>query len=159
MSRYPQRAHMQPTRCTIEIVSGSFCDAESAPDMPFAICAPHALELYRRMHELVTDVRENHRAYPDIHAAVVEGVRERKNTRRHQVYYVRVGELIKIGVTKDLRQRLTHYPPGSQLLAVERGGEDLESRRHAQFRHLLADRKEWFHPGAELLAHVEKLAA
>lgn len=126
--------------------------------MPFPICADHALTVYRRMQQIVTEVRQDPRAYPDVVAAAVEGVREQHNSPAHRVYYVRVGALIKIGTTKQLRQRLGSYPPGSELLAVERGGEQTESRRHAQFDHLLAERKEWFHPGADLMGHIADLA-
>jgi hypothetical protein len=157
--RYNHASRIVPPSCTVSLPEGGFCDANSAPDMPFAICAQHAVLLYRRMQEMVTEVQVNHRDFPDIHAAAVEGVHERGNTSSHQVYYVQVGPLIKIGVTKQLRQRLAKYPPGSELLAVEQGGEDMEGRRHRQFCHLLAERKEWFHPGADLMDHIAKLAA
>jgi hypothetical protein len=73
------------------------------------------------------------------------------------VYYVRIGDLIKVGMTAQLKQRLGNYPPGSELLATELGGEALETRRLNQFRHLLAHRKEWFHPGEDLMAHIATL--
>jgi hypothetical protein len=73
------------------------------------------------------------------------------------VYYIRVGELIKIGYTRDLDQRLRAYPPDAELLATEIGNELIEQAGHAQFGDLLAARAEWFHPGPALLAHIEAL--
>jgi hypothetical protein len=110
------------------------------------------------MHGMVTEVMQNHRAHPEIHNAVVRQVDAKReaaaNTAEHQVYYVRVGDLIKIGVTRNLKLRLNSYPPGSKLLAVEPGGEAKEAERHRQFRHLLAARNEWFRPGADLMLHI-----
>lgn len=101
----------------------------------------------------------NHREYPELHDAVAEAVRDERLALRHSVYYVRVGDLIKIGKTTQLRQRLLNYPPGSELLAVEYGSGDIEAMRLHQFRHLLAERKEWFRPGEDLLAHIATLKA
>jgi hypothetical protein len=136
-----------------------FCDAEGAPDMPFPICARHAISLYRYMHEMVTEVRTNYREHMDVHHAMLDEVHAQTNTAQHRVYYLRVGDMIKIGVTTQLDRRVASYPPGSELLAVERGGLDLEARRHAQFSHLLVGRKEWFRPGPDLLDHIAALAA
>jgi hypothetical protein len=157
MSRYNRVSRIVATRCTIETPDGPFCDADGAPDMPFPICAQHAIELYRRMHEMVTAVQGKHREYPQLHDAVVQAVKDEADATPYVVYYVRVGDRIKIGRTMQLRQRLANYPPGSELLAVESGKSNLEARRISQFHHLLADRKEWFHPGADLLAHIARL--
>jgi hypothetical protein len=163
MPRYSRSARIQGTHCTVETTSGNFCDADSAPGSPFPICARHATLLYRWMHGMVTEVMDNHHDYPDIHNAMVGEVADaahaKVNTRQHKVYYVRVGDLIKVGTTSQLDKRMHAYPPDSVLLAVEPGGEEVEGRRHRQFRHLLAHRKEWFHPGADLLAHIAALPA
>jgi hypothetical protein len=141
--------------------SGNFCDADGAPDLPFAICSRHAVALYRRMHEMVAEARSNYREPALLNAVVREVSAERyakANTKRHRVYYVRVGDLIKIGMTTNLKQRLSAYPPGSQLLAAELGGQAREAQRHREFSHLLASRKEWFHPGPDLMAHIDALS-
>lgn len=162
MSRYMRVTRNEGTRCTVESDGGRFCDAPSAPGSPFPICGNHAVELYRWMQGMVSDVMDNYREHLDVHAAMVQGVADQEyakaNTRQHRVYYVRVGDLIKIGMTARLRQRLNAYPPDAQLLAVEPGGEALEGQRHHQFRHLLAHRKEWFRPGPDLMDHIAKVS-
>lgn len=146
------------TRCTIEVFAGQFCDLQRAPDMPFPICADHALRLFRRMQSMIQEAKDSGLAIPGLIDNLLEQDRARANTPQHRVYYLRVGELIKIGTTKrNLKDRIAAYPPNSALLAVERGGEELEARRHRQFHHLLAERKEWFRPGAELMEHIAGL--
>lgn len=74
------------------------------------------------------------------------------------VYYLRVGDLIKIGQTSDLPSRLASYPPNAALLATEPGERDiLEAERHAQFASTRAHRREWFHPSAALIEHINNL--
>jgi hypothetical protein len=73
------------------------------------------------------------------------------------VYYIRVGKFIKIGTSKDVDKRLKSYPPGAKLLATEPGGYQREAERHAQFAAHLAERKEWFTPGPELMTHIKNL--
>lgn len=152
MTRYTRVSRNQGTRCTIEFDTGRFCDAPSAPGSPFPICTNHAVALYKWMNGMVSEVMENHQQYPDIHNAVVDHVADegyaRANTVAHRVYYIRCGDLVKIGTTRHLAARMHAYPPDAELLAVERGGEALEISRHHQFGHLLAHRKEWFHPAA-----------
>jgi hypothetical protein len=71
------------------------------------------------------------------------------------VYYLRVGDQVKIGFSSDVRRRLRAYPPGSELLAVEPGDKKLERRRHNEFFEWLAAGREWFEPSAELLKHIQ----
>lgn len=77
------------------------------------------------------------------------------------VYYVRLGDHIKIGTTNDLAKRLRslyadHDP--DLLLAVEPGGYSVEQYRHAQF----SDERVWsnrelFNPSRRLLDHIADL--
>lgn len=128
-----------------------------AKDMPFPICAEHAAILFRRMQQMIQEFQEDPMAQPQVLDAVLQSERAAKNTPLHRVYYIRVGDLIKIGVTKSMRVRMQAYPPNAELLAVEQGGEDLESARHHQFRHLLAHRQEWFRADGDLMQHIADL--
>jgi hypothetical protein len=73
------------------------------------------------------------------------------------VYYLQVGERLKIGYSVDVKRRMRAYPPGSRLLAVEPGDRDLETRRHRQFAGSLTDGREWFSPTLDILELVQEL--
>lgn len=73
------------------------------------------------------------------------------------VYYIRVGSLVKIGVTTGLTHRIKAYPPDATLLATEAGDRAVERQRHEQFAESLAHGREWFFPSAALIAHINLL--
>lgn len=73
------------------------------------------------------------------------------------VYYIRVGELIKVGTTSDLPKRMMAYPPNAELLVTETGSYDRETQRIVEFTEYLAGRREWFHPGPRLMDHIDTL--
>lgn len=73
------------------------------------------------------------------------------------VYYVRVGDLIKIGTTGNLRDRMRGYPPNAALLASEPGGCKLEQQRLTQFADTRAERWEWFRQSPALIEHINSL--
>lgn len=111
------------------------CQKKPAADLP--ICATHR-------DEVLKVTRDKARAK-----------RTTGNGRKHVVYYLRVGDLIKIGYTFKLEQRLRQYPPDAVLLAVEPGDEELEKQRHHHLRHSLARGREWFHPTPEVEEFVQ----
>jgi hypothetical protein len=73
------------------------------------------------------------------------------------VYYIKVGKYVKIGTSRNLDQRIKHYPPDAELLATEPGGRKIETMRHQQFAKYLSARHEWFEPGPKLMRHIEGL--
>lgn len=73
------------------------------------------------------------------------------------VYYLRNGDLIKIGYAKNVFLRMAHYPPNAELLAVEPGSKALERARHGQFNHYLRYGREWFREGPELTEWVDRI--
>lgn len=77
------------------------------------------------------------------------------------VYYVRFGDRVKIGTTKDLTKRLAHIPH-DEVMATEPGGVYVERQRHQQFRHLRAkvgQGREWFQLTPELTEHIAAVRA
>lgn len=156
----PQLIHR---RCTAESFDGNFCDEISVDGMPFPICARHAILVYRHLQDLV----EMANATPEARAAaalrMLEGDRAEQARREASpswcVYYLRIGDVIKIGTTSNLAQRLANYPPMAELLARERGGPELEVQRHTQFAGLLRHGKEWFAADAKLLDFIASIAA
>jgi hypothetical protein len=94
----------------------------------------------------------------DFPLSVGESIRDRVRAQREVVYYMRVGEHIKIGRTVHLNARFKQLQ-ADEILATEPGGSQLETDRLKQFAHLKADdgRREYFHPGPDLLEHVAQL--
>jgi hypothetical protein len=72
------------------------------------------------------------------------------------VYYVKVGQYIKIGTTTNMRQRMLDLAVDA-VLATEPGGRALERQRHQEFADLRAIRNEYFWPEDRLLDHIEQV--
>ena len=60
------------------------------------------------------------------------------------VYYLRVGDLIKIGHTRQINSRLAVYPPKSELIAIRDGGRAFERAEHRRYAEHLEYGREWF---------------
>lgn len=78
-------------------------------------------------------------------------------TRTSIVYYLRFGNLVKIGTTTNLPQRMQAIPH-DELLATEPGNARLEHSRHSQFKNL-RHKGEWFRYEEPLTTFIAKLAA
>lgn len=79
---------------------------------------------------------------------------ERKRLDRTVVYYVRIGDLVKIGTTVAMGRRMRGIAP-DEILATEPGDHKLERLRHRQFRHLRTGKNgERFRAGSDLMAHI-----
>lgn len=127
--------------------------------MPFPICTRHALELYRHMRTVIDAVTATNAQKINAASATVNGARADKLKREpgSTVYYVLVGDMIKIGFTTSLEARLPNYPPGTKLLARESGGKPLEQRRHGEFARYRTARNEWYRIEQPLLDHINEL--
>jgi hypothetical protein len=74
------------------------------------------------------------------------------------VYYVRRGNLVKIGTTTSPHKRFEALLP-DEVLAWEPGGKQGEDLRHQQFRHLRVTRRgEYFRRDEALDAHIGAIA-
>jgi hypothetical protein len=74
------------------------------------------------------------------------------------VYYLRLGERVKIGTTANPRQRFTQIVH-DEVLAFERGDRRLEQRRHHEFAEQRLGTSEWFAFDERVRAHVRILGA
>ncbi|HWU31045.1 MAG TPA: GIY-YIG nuclease family protein [Microbacterium sp.] len=88
-----------------------------------------------------------------------EGQTREQFMREHAlVYYLALGNRVKIGTTTDLPSRMKALPH-EELLAFEFGSYDVERTRHNQFAHARAA-GEWFdRADAELTAWISALRA
>jgi len=73
------------------------------------------------------------------------------------VYYLRLGDRVKIGTTFTPRQRFAVLPH-DEVLAFERGDRILEHRRHAEFADDRLGTSEWFASSPRLRTHIAGLA-
>lgn len=78
------------------------------------------------------------------------------------VYFLEADNLIKIGVTGNVKSRVsslqTGCPSEVKLIKTVRGGPATEKRIHARFNHLRV-RGEWFEKTEELISYIERLEA
>lgn len=88
-------------------------------------------------------------------AGEVPNWRQRQAERPSWVYYVRCGHLIKIGTSTNLASRFSAIRP-NEVLALEPGGQIIETERHREFVALRAS-GEYFHPGVELQRYILSL--
>lgn len=147
--------------CTLQDAEGVFCDAPVAPDTPLSACKPHLIQIFRYCSQIMRD--HGPQEIPLDGFPVVDitrlGLSRSDAMETDFVYYLAVGDLIKVGTCRDLRTRLEHYPPNSRLLALERGG----LRREADIKRRLADDlaypTEWFRPTPTVLDHVASIRA
>lgn len=125
------------------------CAAKVVPRCPVPLCIRHLAYVFEFICEQ-RDAKVGRETVPvDTHLA-----KAAFEAFPGRVYYVRVGQLIKIGHSRDLASRLRIYPPDAELLASEPGDASLETQRHAQFTHLLSHRREWFRMAPELMEHI-----
>lgn len=152
--------------CTIQRRSGNFCDEAAWPDAPFPICRHHAVKLYIEMRGIhAAALNDEWLSLPPINPRAVvnaenakldEELHKARQAERSVVYYVRIGEVIKIGFTSNLKQRMSALRTSrDNVLATEPGGKDLESKRHKQFKSIRIGLREDFTPTLALIRHIE----
>lgn len=80
--------------------------------------------------------------------------------RTSWVYFIRGGELIKVGTSKDVEARLASLRTGSplplELVYVMRGSRDLEQCLHGRFESLRSH-GEWFHAREPLISFISEM--
>lgn len=89
-------------------------------------------------------------------AAARASVKERQSGPGH-IYYIRVDDLIKIGFTTRLEQRLLQYPPNAELLADHPGTRATEQDMHGRFEQYRSRGREWFTAGVKLMEHISQV--
>lgn len=155
MNRHPLSADMRPEVewCSVKTFRGDECGNRPAPDAPFPVCVNHMISLSLYYSE--------YRSGISLRALEASPAREKQPAPddRGVIYYVQFGDLIKIGTTTNLSQRLSALGP-VLLLVTEPGSYELESLRHQQFAACRTSKRgEWFKPSPDLLSHIEMLKA
>lgn len=109
----------------------------------------HAVRVGRKRYAIGEEATARHRASRPLSSATIAA------SERAVVYYMRIGNRVKIGFTTGLAERLKVINP-EEIMAVEPGGYELEQRRHREFRHLRTH-GEWFRLEAPLTDWIARL--
>lgn len=73
------------------------------------------------------------------------------------IYYLQVGNHIKIGWTLDMSRRMRKYPPNSTLLAQHPGTVKDEHKMHRRFATDRTHGREWYVPSVSLTHHIAQV--
>lgn len=130
-------------------------EAQARYEFPLPLCGEH---LVRTLAAAIEVTRAAKRDYVEANDGkrMPFPIKARLPMNGELVYYVRFGDRIKIGTTKNLMARLQTLPC-DEILATEPGGPELERQRHQQFAADLVSGREWFNPSEPLIAHIAGL--
>lgn len=123
------------------------------------VCTDHALEIAnavdgRPVDTKVAEALKAQRVRERVSAAEDEVRVARGKRQPGFVYYIRMGDLIKIGYASNISRRMRAYPPSAELLAAHPGTIELEKSIHADFHAFLRRGREWFEPHQSVMAHI-----
>lgn len=148
MSRH--KPHLTDMRCR----AGNLCTAcvpSEAVKANLYLCQEHLLLAWSIVQEQIARTGGDQgpfKVVPDDVGKPWKYVRTEENDG--YVYYLHVGDRIKIGFSVDPDRRLAQYPPGSRLIAIRIGTKKTERAEHIRYDKHLADGREWFHYSEEL---------
>lgn len=154
-------------RCTTLKATGHFCDQPSVEDVPFPICARHAVSLFRHMQGLTDAEVEALRPTPPSRPHVSPKTRRERNKAIKSllphgasvVYAVQFPDgIIKIGCTANLPKRLSFYAnQDGALIGFMLGELADEQAIHASLREHLARGREWYNPTPAVMSAVNDM--
>jgi hypothetical protein len=129
------------------------------PDLDYPVCQRHAVKIAAAVAAHVND--DSRIARMLLQTAWYPAVAQADGP---VVYYVRIGDHIKIGYSRSVSERIKTFQTSNavvELLACEAVTEwDSEAERHRRFAdHRVKDRRELFEPGPELIQHINQIRA
>lgn len=134
-----------------------FCyDIEDPAVIEGAVAAAHRRSA-RIEAELHSEEAVRRREESRQRTAVMAEAERLATEAKSRVYYARLGNLVKIGYSIEVKKRMSQINP-EELLATEVGGPLAEKARHQQFAHLHYH-GEWFRFEGALVEHVQALQA
>lgn len=123
------------------------CEQPYSPRYPISLCQTHALLIWSLVD---SDIAEAGRPLEsqDVPAIL------RDSAEVGWVYYVQIGDKIKVGYTSDLQKRIGQYPPDSKLLASRPGTLKDERDIHSLLTARRAAGREWYLMCDEVIDHI-----
>lgn len=94
-------------------------------------------------------------------AVEIHETKKREHLAREDgdIYFIRLGEMIKVGWTRDLFQRVKSYGASAELLVSYPGTRSDETNLHRQLRPALAKGREWYEDGKIIAAFIDEALA
>ena len=143
MARIHAAGH--PEAHTVEVCCYPRCSQNTTQVIEVPLCDAHAAKVYRRVRDAMSTL-SNAKPFPatgsgranPLHSDVTPG----------EVYFLRRGELVKIGFSTNVRRRIAALG-GGQLLATIPGTMRDEQAMHRRFARL-REQGEWFRMGDDL---------
>lgn len=134
------------------------CNNDSSDRYEVPLCQEHVLAIWVMVDK---DMREQGITSDE----VVREHREQDAARAKanldaapgHIYYLELGEYLKIGYTKDLWRRIHEYPPNAVLLAQHEGTREDEKRLHDQFAAFRDSGREWYLDVPEIREHIAQI--
>lgn len=129
------------------------------------ICERHAYEIWRRVEMRDAEHRDEAieyreaRDYDRSEARAKTAPARRKPAAMGEIYYVRVNELIKVGWTTKLADRIRAYGPEAELLANYPGTRADEAALHRQLTPSRYRGREWYSDTPILQAFIAEAVA
>lgn len=135
-------------------------------DLP--MCYDHAAVVWRTLVTRNANDPKFAEAVADVNERVAQRERreheERKasrkaNTTHGDIYFVRLGGLVKVGWTRDIWGRLKSYGASAELLVCYPGSRDDETNLHRQLTPARAKGREWYEDGAIIAHYIDEALA
>jgi hypothetical protein len=135
------------------------CGGDAEPGSPVPLCRRDVIavhDYWQERDDMAARILRGEGGGVEAAQLLRAARRPQPKDERGHVYYIRLGDRVKIGWSANVTRRISELPT-EQLLAVEPGDRQLERDRHVQFIHLSAAGREWFRLAPDLLAHVTQL--
>jgi hypothetical protein len=157
--------------CLVIDSRGYQCTAVPMTGLRIPLCKHHAAQVLRSfgfsMPEKGIKDEAQRRADEDVRRRRWSDHLDRRAEHRAAlleasvVYYVAIGDHIKIGYSSNVKRRLSQLRvEADALLAIEPGGHDVEAKRHRQFRaDRIHARREDFRLSDALRQHIAEMVA
>lgn len=141
--------------CTVQ-----YCGNQSSERYPVPFCQEHILYIWSLVEgdmrrQGITLEKYSQQQLEQAEQRVAEMDAQRPGV----IYYLEVGEYLKIGHTKNLYRRMREYPPNARLLASQAGSREEERALHHRFSAYCDSGREWYRDVPEIREHIAGVVA
>lgn len=146
---------------SIRLCAWRRCEYAASDGLP--VCFRHAMEIHDHVRTVSESLPPPKPLTPEQKARAITLMDDKRAAKRMlwgQIYYIRLNDVIKIGWTSCLNDRLISYHPGAILLAHHSGTRADERDLHRSFKPLRVHGREWYRGDAQIiLDHIAKVIA